>query len=190
MNALVRDQHIPAPAQDFRAAMRHLAGGVSVITAGSGSERNGLTATSVSSLSTDPPTLIVCINRQASAWPLIARHRAFAVNVLSSDQIEIGERFAGKDGLKGAARFAGAEWTTRLTGAPLLRGALAAIDCELEEAIERHTHLILIGRVLSIVSSQRSAALAYWQGRYVSIDQDDDAVRLAEVSLPTPRALW
>ena len=51
------------------------------------------------------------------------------------------------------ARFAGAEWTTRLTGAPLLKGALAAIDCELEEAIERHTHLILIGRVLNVASS-------------------------------------
>ena len=77
-----------------------------------------------------------------------------------------------------------------MTGAPVLKGALAAIDCELEEAIERHTHVILIGRVLNVVSSQRSAALAYWQGRYVAIDQDDDAVRLAEVSLPTPRALW
>jgi flavin reductase (DIM6/NTAB) family NADH-FMN oxidoreductase RutF len=190
MNALVRDREAKVETADFRAAMRHLAGGVSVITAGSGSERNGLTATSVSSLSAEPPTLIVCINRLAAAWPLIARHRAFAVNVLTSDQIEIGERFSGKDGVKGEARFAGAVWHTGLTGAPLLTGALAAIDCELEEAIERHTHLILIGRVLKVVSSQRSAALAYWQGRYVAIDQDDDAIRLAEVSLPTPRALW
>lgn len=190
MNALVRDQQLTVPAHEFRAAMRHLAGGVSVITAGSGAERNGLTATSVSSLSTEPSTLIVCINKQASAWPVIARHRAFGVNVLASEQIDIGERFAGKGGLKAAARFAGAEWHTGVTGAPLLVGALAAIDCELEEAIERHTHLILIGRVLSVVSSHRSAALAYWQGRYVAIDQDDDAIRLAEVSLPTPRALW
>jgi flavin reductase (DIM6/NTAB) family NADH-FMN oxidoreductase RutF len=190
MNALARDHHRTSPAQEFRAAMRHLAAGVSVITAGSGSERNGLTATSVSSLSLKPPTLIVCINQQASAWPLIARHRAFGVNVLTSDQIEIGERFSGKDGLKGEARFSGAAWETRVTGVPLLTGALAAIECELEEAIERHTHLILIGRVLNVVSSQRGAALAYWQGRYVAIDQDDDAIRLAEVSLPTSRALW
>lgn len=103
MNALIRDRHDNTSAQAFRAAMRHLAGGVSVITTGSGAERNGLTATSVSSLSAEPPTLIVCINRQASAWPLIARHRAFGVNVLGSDQIEIGERFSGRTRTRSAS---------------------------------------------------------------------------------------
>ena len=164
--------------------MRQLTGGVSVITAGRGKDISGMTVTSVSSLSVDPPTLIVSVNRNASSWPLVKRYGFFGVNILTSDQIEIAERFAGKDGLKGAERFAGAQWTTRASGVPLLVGALAAIDCEVEEIVERHSHAIVIGRVLDVQVSTRTAALAYWQGQYVAIDRDEDAVRLAEVSVP------
>jgi len=191
MNSVVR--HIAIPHQalsgDFRGAMRQLTGGVSVITAGRGRDISGMTATSVSSLSVDPPTLIVSINRSASSWPLLKRYGFFGVNILTSDQIDIAERFAGKGGLKGAERFAGAEWNTRASGVPLLVGALAAIDCEVEEIVERHSHAILIGRVKDLQVSSRTAALAYWQGQYVAIDRDEDAVRLAEVSLPPRRAL-
>jgi flavin reductase (DIM6/NTAB) family NADH-FMN oxidoreductase RutF len=191
MNSVVRHIEIErqAPSGDFRGAMRQLTGGVSVITAGRGKDISGMTVTSVSSLSVDPPTLIVSVNRSASSWPLLQRYGAFGVNILASDQIDIAERFAGKDGLKGAARFAGAEWTTRASGVPLLVGALAAIDCEIEEIIERHSHAILIGRVRDLQVSSRTAALAYWHGQYVAIDRDEDAVRLAEVSLPPARAL-
>jgi flavin reductase (DIM6/NTAB) family NADH-FMN oxidoreductase RutF len=191
MNSVVRHIEIERQASsgDFRGAMRQLTGGVSVITAGRGRDISGMTVTSVSSLSVDPPTLIVSINRGASSWPLLKRYGAFGVNILTSDQIDIAERFAGKDGLKGTERFAGAEWTTRASGVPLLVGALAAIDCEVEEIIERHSHAIVIGRVRDLQVSSRTAALAYWHGQYVAIDRDEDAVRLAEVSLPPPRAL-
>ena len=164
--------------------MRHLAGGVSVITVGRGSDITGMTVTSVSSLSVDPPTLIVSINRESSSWPLLKRYGFFGVNILNADQLDIAERFAGKDGLKGAERFAGAQWITRASGVPLLVGALAALDCEVEDIVERHSHAIVIGRVRLQVSS-RSAALAYWQGQYVAIDQNEDAIKLAEVSLPS-----
>jgi flavin reductase (DIM6/NTAB) family NADH-FMN oxidoreductase RutF len=200
MNSVVRnlilDRHVSGTdnsrtdiAQaDFRGAMRHLTGGVSVITAGRGQDISGMTVTSVTSLSVDPPTLIVSVNREASSWPLLKRHGFFGVNILAADQIEVAERFAGKGGLKGVERFAGAQWTTRVSGVPLLLGALSAIDCAVEEAIERHSHVIVIGRVLDISSSGRTAALAYWQGRYVAVDQDEDAQRLADVSLPPARA--
>jgi flavin reductase (DIM6/NTAB) family NADH-FMN oxidoreductase RutF len=171
-------------ADDFRNAMRRLAGGVSVITAGRGRDISGMTVTSVTSLSVEPPALIVGVNRSASSWPLIRRHGFFGVNVLNADQLDIAERFAGKDGLKGAARFAGAEWFTRASGVPLLAGALAAIDCEVEEVVERHSHAIVIGRVLDLAVSLRSAALAYWQGQYLAIDRDEDIAIMAEVGLP------
>jgi flavin reductase (DIM6/NTAB) family NADH-FMN oxidoreductase RutF len=77
---------------------------------------------------------------------------------------------------------------TRVSGVPLLVGALAAVDCEVEEIVERHSHAIVIGRVLDMQISTRTAALAYWQGQYVAIDQNEDAVKLAEVSLPAARA--
>jgi flavin reductase (DIM6/NTAB) family NADH-FMN oxidoreductase RutF len=158
-----------------------------VITAGRGSDISGMTVTSVTSLSVDPPTLIVSVNRGASSWPLIRRYGFFGVNILNADQLDIAERFAGKDGLKGAARFAGADWFTRASGAPLLSGALAAIDCEVEEVVERHSHAIVIGRVLDLQVSPRTAALAYWRGQYLAIDRDEDIARLAEVSVPPLR---
>jgi len=190
MNSVVRDISVVSEvsADDFRNAMRRLTGGVSVITAGRGRDISGMTVTSVASLSVEPPALIISINREASSWPLIRRHGFFGVNILNADQLDIAERFTGKDGLKGAARFAGADWFTRASGVPLLSGALAAIDCDVEEVVERHSHAIVIGRVLDLEVSPRSAALAYWHGQYLAIDRDEDIARLAEVSLPGPRS--
>ena len=189
MNTTVRNIKLDrvVVADEFRSAMRHLAGGVSVITVGRGKDITGMTVTSVSSLAVDPPSLVVSINRSSSSWPLLKRHGFFGVNILTADQLDVAERFTGKDGLKGAERFAGATWTSAASGVPLLVGALAAIDCEAEDIIERHSHAIVIGRVLDLRLSSRTAALAYWQGQYVAIDQNEDAVRLADVSLPAPR---
>jgi flavin reductase (DIM6/NTAB) family NADH-FMN oxidoreductase RutF len=184
MNPIVRSirPDREASSDDFRGAMRHLTGGVSVITAGRGRYISGMTVTSVSSLSVDPPSLIVSINRAASSWPLVKRYGFFGVNILTSDQVDIAERFTGKGGLQGADRFAGAEWITRASGVPLLAGALAAIDCEVEEAIERHSHAIVIGRILDVQLSARGGALAYWHGQYVTIGRAP-ACR----SVPAPR---
>src|SRR5258708_21906504 len=190
MNSAVRNIEIDRDvvSGDFRSAMRHLAGGVSVITVGRGNDITGMTVTSVSSLSVDPPTLIVSINRESSSWPLLKRHGFFGVNIVNADQLDIAERFAGKDGLKGADRFAGAQWVTRASGVPLLVGALAALDCEVEDIVERHSHAIVIGRVLDMQASPRGAALAYWQGQYIAIDQNEDGIRLSERSLPNRQA--
>ena len=189
MNGVVRaitiDREVSSA--DFGSAMRHLAAGVSVITVGRGRDITGMTVTSVSSLSVDPPCLIVGINRSSSSWPLLKRYGFFGVNILNADQLDIAERFTGKDGLKGAERFAGAEWTARVSGVPLLAGALAAIDCEVEDIVERHSHAIVIGRALAMKLSSRTAALAYWQGEYVAIDRNEDAIKLAEVSVPARR---
>lgn len=189
MNALPRPLVMdPAVSpSDFRGAMRHLAGGVSVITAGRGRDITGMTVTSVTSLSVDPPSVIVSINRDASSFPLIQRLGAFGVNVLNADQLDIAERFAGKGGLKGADRFAGSDWSLSGSGVPLLVEALVALDCEVEEIVERHSHGIVIGRVREIRSVARNAALAYWHGQYVAIDHEEDAIRMAEVSVPARR---
>ena len=186
MNVVPRDlmTETAVSSADFRGAMRHLTGGVSVITAGRGKDITGMTVTSVTSLSVEPPTLLVSINRDASSFPLIRRHGAFGVNILNADQLDVAERFAGKGGLKGADRFAGARWVTAVSGVPLLVGALSAFDCEVEEIVERHSHGIVIGRVRDVRNSPRTAALAYWHGQYVAVDQDEDAARLAEVSVP------
>lgn len=190
VNSIVR--HVrPGPelsSDSYRSAMRQLTGGVSVVTAGRGEDISGMTVTSLSSLSAEPPRLMVGINRQASSYPLIARYGIFGVNVLSASQEDIAARFTDK-ALKGRARFAGATWITLASGVPLLAEALTAIDCEVEEIIERHSHAIVIGRPLDLRIAGDHAALAYWQGEYVAIDRDGDMERLAAVSLPA-RALW
>jgi flavin reductase (DIM6/NTAB) family NADH-FMN oxidoreductase RutF len=191
MNSVVRNITVDreVSSHEFRGAMRVLAGGVSVITVGRGKDISGMTVTSVSSLSVEPPTLIVSVNRQSSSWPLLQRYNAFGVNILSAEQLDVAERFSGKGGLKGADRFNGAQWVTRATGVPLLSGALSAIDCEVEEVIERHSHAIVIGRVRDVITSVPHTALTYWDGQYVAIDQNEDNLKLAEVSLPASRVL-
>src|ERR1700730_7087841 len=121
MNSAVRTIKIDREGSsgDFRSAMRHLAGGVSGITVGRGKEITGMTVTSVSSLSVDPPTLIVSINRESSSWPLLKRHGFFGVNILNADQLDVAERFTGQAGVKGGERFAGAEWIALMSGVPL-----------------------------------------------------------------------
>lgn len=154
----------------FRGALRHLAGAVSIITGGQGERRSGLTATSVSSLSAEPPAVIVSVNRNASAWPVLTGEGRFSINTLAADQQAVADRFAGRGGLKGAERFAGAEWTQLVTGAPILVGALLSLDCMLEEVVERHSHGILIGRVRAVRTAPEKSALLYWRGDYLSLD--------------------
>lgn len=191
MNSLVREIALDrdVSGDEFRGAMRALVGGVSIITVGRGRDISGMTVTSVSSLSVEPATLIVSVNRSSSSWPLLAKHRVFGVSLPSADQVGIAERFAGKGGLKGADRFTGADWEIRATGVPLLQGALATIDCEVEELIERHSHAIVIGRVLDIDVASSGAGLGYWRGDYVGIDRDENAVRLAQPVIPGSRSL-
>ncbi|MGO4711149.1 flavin reductase family protein [Bradyrhizobium sp. 2TAF24] len=186
MNSLVRivQTDLDVSAASFRNAMRQLAGGVSVITVGRDQDISGMTVTSVTSLSAEPPSLLVCINRSSSSWPLFEKYGAFAVNILHADQQHIADRFTGRGGATGAARFEGAQWSTLATGVPVLADGLAALDCRIEEVIHRHSHAIVIGRVEAVRVAGKTAALTYWQGEYVAIDRDEDAVRLAAVSLP------
>lgn len=169
------NQHVrTVPADDvatgeFKTVMRQVAGAVSVITAQHGGVRAGLTATSLTALSADPPTVIICVNRGASSWPVIESAAHFAINLLADDQRAIADRFAGRGGEKGEARFARATWHKLATGAPILASALATIDCITEEVIERHSQALLIGRVKAIRASSESNALLYWRGLYRQI---------------------
>ncbi|NKN35212.1 flavin reductase [Agrobacterium sp. a22-2] len=159
----------PADAASLKDAMRTLGGGVSVVTAGEGDVRSGATVTSATALSVDPPRMLVSLNRASSTWPVVERFRHFAVNVVGSEHQDLANRFAGIGGLKGAERYLGAEWTRLASGAPVLVDAVAALDCEVEEAIERHSHVIVIGRVLAIRLGQ-GRSLLYQNGRYHSVD--------------------
>ena len=167
----------------FRAVMRRLAGGVTIITAGRDEDITGMTVTSLTSLSASPPRLLVSVNRQASSFARIARYGVFGVNILGSDQQALAGRFS--DGsLKGHERFDGIRWSARAAGVPLLGDTLATIECKVEEIIERHSHGIIIGSLLSFELSRELSGLVYWNGQYIRITHDFDLDLLAEISIP------
>ncbi|MDX2287885.1 MAG: flavin reductase family protein [Hyphomicrobiaceae bacterium] len=153
-------------AASYRALMRHQAGAVTVIATGRLGARAGLTATAVSSLSDNPPTILACVGRKAGAHDLIAADGAFSVNVLAATQRDIAERFSGSSALHGEDRFAGLCWETLGTGAPLLVGALAGLDCRLVESHAFSTHTIFIGRVVAGRCDGGLEPLLYFRGAY------------------------
>ena len=159
-------QSLASSSVSLRDAMRYSAGGVSVITAGVGGDRTGLTVTSAASLSIEPPIMIVCVNRSASAWPVIQEYRHFCVNVLRDTQRHIAERFAGRDGVKGPDRYAGSSWMMLATQASVLVDALASIDCEVEDLIEKYSHAIVVGRAQALRVGSNGKPLVYANGRF------------------------
>jgi flavin reductase (DIM6/NTAB) family NADH-FMN oxidoreductase RutF len=170
------------PEQQFRSLMRRLPGGVTVITAGQDNDITGMTVTSLTSLSVTPPRLLVSIKRTASSFALIEQTRLFGVNILSSFQHGIAARFSNSR-LKGHQRFEGLEWHRSASGVPLLRNTSATIECAVEEIIERHSHGIIVGRLLGFELSAQLSGLAYWNGQYAEIDGSDLDL-LADVSIP------
>jgi flavin reductase (DIM6/NTAB) family NADH-FMN oxidoreductase RutF len=163
--------------------MRELAAAVSVISYGEGDRRAGFTATSVASLSLEPPTLIVCAHRSSSSWPTLREARSFGVNILSASHRDLADRFAGQTAAEGSAGYEGGHWITLRSGAPHLSDALASFDCSVEEVIERESHAIVIGRVEAVRRRGGCGALVYWRGYYDqlgwSLEEVSNAVGLA-----------
>jgi flavin reductase (DIM6/NTAB) family NADH-FMN oxidoreductase RutF len=159
-------EKLDLPEPTLQRAMRQLVSGVSIVTTGDGTERNGFTATSVTSLSVEPPRVLFCLIRTSTSLALLTRCGRFAINILGAQHRTLADRFAGRSGLQGEDRFDGEDWRTLTTGAPMLRDALATVDCELEELIERHSHLIVIGRVVGVHVAEGGDGLVYWRGNY------------------------
>jgi flavin reductase (DIM6/NTAB) family NADH-FMN oxidoreductase RutF len=166
---VVAAQHADFRSHDdaFRVAMREFASGVTIVAAGRDEKRNGCTATSICSLSIEPPSLIVCLARSSATLATIRATGVFGLSMLGERHAALADRFAGRGGLHGAARFEGGEWTALATGAPLLQGAVAVIDCEVEETIERHTHAIVIGKVAA-ARALGGQPLLHWRGQSLS----------------------
>jgi flavin reductase (DIM6/NTAB) family NADH-FMN oxidoreductase RutF len=163
----------------FRDAMLQLARGVSIVTFGAAADRGGFTATSVASLSSDPPSLIACIPLGSPSLSAMRRSFAFAVNLLAADQQEYAEHFAGRSALQGCERYPGGPWRPLPSGVLCLANSIAAFDCEIEDRIERRTHAILIGRVGHVFMGGGSGALVYWRGGYDQVGWSGDQIARA-----------
>jgi len=129
----------------FKAAMGQMASGVTVVTMRAGEEDHGFTASSFTSVSIDPMLVLVCVVKAQRSHALIEEAKHFAVNILSTDQKELGMRFASS---KITDRFAGVDITRATTGAPILPGNLAWVDCRLRDIFPGGDHSIFVGEVV------------------------------------------
>ena len=135
------------PVTGYRDAMSRAVTGVSVVTTAGPGGRCGLTVSAVTSVSAEPPQLLVCINRKSPLASAIVTNGVFAVNLLSVEQRELAEIFAGNSTRGRPYDFAHAAWGPADTGAPLLDGAVAAFDCRLTIHFDTATHRVCIGAV-------------------------------------------
>ncbi len=155
----------PETVDGLKTAMRHFASGVTVITAGRGSARRGLTATAFSSVTMEPPTVLVCVNRNGESHAAIEDAGHFCVNILCDASQDVAASFAGMTGRTGADQFEGFEWIETRVGAPAYAFALAHIACTLEESVVAGSHSIFIGRVEEVaVDPDRRPLLHYNRG--------------------------
>jgi flavin reductase len=143
---------------EFKTVMRQVVSSVAIVTARAGKVRNGLTATAVCSVSAEPPTMLICVNRRATAESIIAESGAFAINFLTQEQHPIARLFSTSK-LGADERFGQGKWLSLVTGAPVLDGAVAAFDCRVEECHLSGTHHIYIGRVVAATSLDQHALL-------------------------------
>lgn len=163
----------PDVAQRFLTAMSSLAATVTVLAATSPSgQRNGMTATAVCSLSTEPPMLVACVNRSSNLATTLTRTGWFSVNLLSRDQESVAADFAGRGGLSGEDRFRDEQWEQHPTGAPVLKEVSASCVCHVANSLQQGTHLVVVGAVHDVLlpSGEPLTPLMYHLRQFTTVN--------------------
>jgi flavin reductase (DIM6/NTAB) family NADH-FMN oxidoreductase RutF len=146
----------------FRHAMRRVPTGVTVVTTLKEGEPRGITVNAFASVSLEPPSLLICINREARSYLFISSSRIFCVNVLAGAQRELAEHFSGRVRER---QFAQIAYSVDTTGAPVLEGSIAHFDCALECEYQFGSHSILVGSVVSC-DARPGSPLGYFNGGF------------------------
>ena len=154
----------------FRGAMANLAGAVNIVTGLGADGQAGCTVSAVCSVTDDPPTLLVCIGHGSRSNETFRESGALCVNVLSAQQQALAQRFA-DSAASAPERFAMAEWDTLATGAPVLRHALASLDCEITGTAELGTHTVFTCAVKAVRTQRGGDALVYFRRGYHRVDE-------------------
>jgi flavin reductase (DIM6/NTAB) family NADH-FMN oxidoreductase RutF len=152
--------------ESFKRALRNVSGSVSIVTSGRAPVRHGLTVTAASSLSVEPSTVLVCVNKSAGAHDTIVATGSFGWNVLTSRHVDLAGKFAGMDGSKGDVRFSDDGWTELVSGSPILIGALCSFDCRVIGMHPVGTHTVFFGAVLGEVHQEGPDGLIYRHGKF------------------------
>jgi flavin reductase (DIM6/NTAB) family NADH-FMN oxidoreductase RutF len=155
----------------FRAVMGHFVTGVSVVTALDGDRPFGITVNALSSVSLQPPLVMVALDRRRFLTPIVRVDGRYAVNILGEDQQALSDCFAGAPVTPGRDAFCGAAWHPGRTGLPLLDGAIATLECTVVETFSAGDHDLFIGRVDALGSPGGDAMpLLYYRRRYLRIE--------------------
>ncbi len=152
--------------EDYKSILASWATGVTVVTARAGDRIHGMTVSAFTEVSLDPPLVLVCADKSSNTHPVIAEGGIFAVNILARDQEAISNRFASKEDED--KRFEGLNYEEGKTGAPLLAGAVASLDCRVDTVHDAGDHVIYVGRVEDVRLSDREPLL-YFRGNYRSL---------------------
>ena len=152
----------PATVENFKTAMRHFPTGVSVVTSVREGEPRGVTVSAFASVSLEPPLVLICVNREARSYLFISESKIFCVNILAGDQQALAERFASK--LR-HNQFEGVAHSKGKTGAAILEGIVAYLDCEVAEEHHAGSHSIFVGRVVAC-ASRSGSPLGYYNGAF------------------------
>jgi flavin reductase (DIM6/NTAB) family NADH-FMN oxidoreductase RutF len=161
MNAALQSSDI---ATGFRAAMRRIAATVTIVTANDGERYHGMTATAVTSLSMEPPSLLVCINKKAFLHDILVRGSTFCVNVLHEDQAELSAAFSGA--VSHQDRFGVGRWARSADGLHHLTDAQAVLYCRKAKTVSYGTHTVFIGEVIQVDIREPVAPLVYQNAGY------------------------
>jgi len=153
----------------FREAMSHVAAAVHIVTTGGSAGLGGITATSVASITVEPPMMLFCIGKNSPSAARMIENGVFCINTLAPSQEGLADIFAGRTGQHLDERFASGEWAKLVTGAPVLKHAVAAFDCRLTEVKEVMTHYIMIGAVEAVDYGRRGSSLTYAHRAYGNI---------------------
>ena len=156
----------PIDAKTFWHALGARASAVAVVTAQGTDGPSGFLALSATHLSADPPMLLVSIDKRTTALAAVLAARHFAVNYLPKGEEALADMFGGRTGVRGADRFAAGRWRTLATGAPIFVDAIGALDCKLEDTLERFATVIAIGRLVDFVGRDDGDPLLFFRGRY------------------------
>ena len=151
---------------EFRAALARWASGVAVVTAAAGDRIHGMTVSAFASVSLAPPLVLVCADKSSITLEVVEAGGVFAINVLSADQQALSDRFASKKDEH--RRFEGVPWRRGATGAPLLEGTVAALDCRVVAAHDAGDHVIYVGEV-EAAEVRAGAPLVYHAGVYCEL---------------------
>lgn len=151
----------------FRFAMRHAASSVAIVTACSAGKVYGMTATAMTSVSMDPPSLLIAVNREASVHNPIHSTRRFCVNLLGARHESCCKIFSNR--AEREKRFEVGDWGHDEHGIPYLRDAQAALFCELDKMVDYGTHTIFIGRVVNPIVAPTIDPLVYLDGSLLNV---------------------